>query len=525
MAQPARGEQDRPARASTSSAESRPRRRWRRRCTDDSGIDLVDVDVDQLDHEHDGQTTSTIQAEGTQRWRQQRTGWRERQRQRQRERQRPGQRQRQQRQRASARKVREPAAARRLLRRRVRVPARGTRRATSHEVARYRSSDEIPLVGVVHQAGSDYLYQCVLGQTEEVNIWLYTPLLPSERAAIEAAGSRKADELFARYSRRDGRLAIAHNSVGVIAVRPLKADSDATVEVGVLFSALRDYLQQAPGRTCSWSAGGSRRHRSSPPDPFRPCLRGGIKIVITCSLRYLPQKRGVAMDKPVALITGASQGLGRALAEALAAQGWRLVIDARHADRLDAAAAVARREHRSRSRSPATSPTRSHRAELVAAVERFGRLDLLVNNASTLGASPLPPLDVDRSRRAPHDLSRSTSSPHSRSSQALLPFAGSEQGHGRQHHVRRRGRGLRGLGRLRLVEGRARAPLGDPRRRASRAASAGGSTPATCAPRCTKTRSPARTSPIGRSPSRSSPSSSRLIGSDAARAGALGSRR
>lgn len=113
---------------------------------------------------------------------------------------------------------------------------------TSHEVARYRSSDEIPLVGVVHQAGSDYLYQCVLGQTEEVNIWLYTPLLPSERAAIEAAGSRKADELFARYSKRDGRLAIADNSVGVIAVRPLKADSDATVEVGVLFSALRDYL-------------------------------------------------------------------------------------------------------------------------------------------------------------------------------------------------------------------------------------------------------------------------------------------
>ena len=51
------------------------------------------------------------------------------------------------------------------------------------------ASDEIPLVGVVHQVGSDYLYQCVLGQTEEVNIWLYTPLLSSERAAIEAAGS------------------------------------------------------------------------------------------------------------------------------------------------------------------------------------------------------------------------------------------------------------------------------------------------------------------------------------------------
>ncbi len=98
------------------------------------------------------------------------------------------------------------------------------------------------------------------------------------------------------------------------------------------------------------------------------------------------------MDKPVALITGASQGLGRALAEALSAQGWRLVIDARHADRLDAAAAVVRA---STEVVPVAGDVADpvHRAELVAAVERFGRLDVLVNNASTLGASPLPPLD------------------------------------------------------------------------------------------------------------------------------------
>ncbi len=116
-------------------------------------------------------------------------------------------------------------------------PTRCTR-----EVARYRRSREIPLVGVVEQSGTQYLYQCVLGQTEEVNIWLYTPLLPVERDAIEAASPRRATELFARFSRRDGRLAIAHNSVGVIAVRALQADSDATTEVCVLFTALRDYV-------------------------------------------------------------------------------------------------------------------------------------------------------------------------------------------------------------------------------------------------------------------------------------------
>jgi len=101
------------------------------------------------------------------------------------------------------------------------------------------------------------------------------------------------------------------------------------------------------------------------------------------------------MDKPVALITGASQGLGRALSEALAAQDWRLVIDARRPDRLDAAAAAIRKAttaHIVAIPGDVADPT--HRADLVAAVERFGRLDILVNNASTLGASPLPALDA-----------------------------------------------------------------------------------------------------------------------------------
>ena len=50
--------------------------------------------------------------------------------------------------------------------------------------------------------------------------------------------------------------------------------------------------------------------------------------------------------KPVAVVTGASQGLGLALAEALAERGWALVIDARRADRLDDAVGRARAGHR-----------------------------------------------------------------------------------------------------------------------------------------------------------------------------------
>ncbi len=98
----------------------------------------------------------------------------------------------------------------------------------------------------------------------------------------------------------------------------------------------------------------------------------------------------------VALITGASRGLGLALARALARSGWKLVIDARGADALEAARAelagltevVA---------VPGDVADERHRRELVQAAG--GRIDVLVNNASVLGPSPQPqlaeyPLDV-----------------------------------------------------------------------------------------------------------------------------------
>ena len=91
-----------------------------------------------------------------------------------------------------------------------------------------------------------------------------------------------------------------------------------------------------------------------------------------------------------ALVTGASRGLGLALARALAERGWSLVIDARGADALEAARRELAVVH------PGRRGSRRHRrrqaiaAQLLAALD--GPLDLLVNNASTLGVSPLPPL-------------------------------------------------------------------------------------------------------------------------------------
>ncbi len=95
--------------------------------------------------------------------------------------------------------------------------------------------------------------------------------------------------------------------------------------------------------------------------------------------------------RPVAIVTGASRGLGLALARRLAAEGWALVVDARHAG--DLAAATADLDHPNRVRGVAGDVSDAgHRAALVAAAADLGGIDLLVNNASLLGPSPQPNL-------------------------------------------------------------------------------------------------------------------------------------
>src|SRR4051794_16069534 len=90
-----------------------------------------------------------------------------------------------------------------------------------------------------------------------------------------------------------------------------------------------------------------------------------------------------------ALVTGASRGLGLALATALSARCWQLVVDGRDGARLATAVAGL----------PSPGPVTAlpgdvadpaHRAALAAAAG--DRLELLVNNASDLGPSPLPAL-------------------------------------------------------------------------------------------------------------------------------------
>jgi len=100
-----------------------------------------------------------------------------------------------------------------------------------------------------------------------------------------------------------------------------------------------------------------------------------------------------AGPRPLALVTGASRGLGEVVAGFLAAEGYDLVLTARQPAGLEALSARLA-VHGSRIEAPAGDVSDgAHRRLLAERVARRGRLDLLVNNASELGPSPLPRLE------------------------------------------------------------------------------------------------------------------------------------
>jgi NAD(P)-dependent dehydrogenase (short-subunit alcohol dehydrogenase family) len=99
---------------------------------------------------------------------------------------------------------------------------------------------------------------------------------------------------------------------------------------------------------------------------------------------------------PIAIVTGASRGLGLALTTALVGRGWEVIVDARDPRALRRATAAF--DPRAVTSVPGDVTDPSHRAALTAIVRERGRLDLLVHNASDLGPSPLPTLaDLDGS--------------------------------------------------------------------------------------------------------------------------------
>jgi NAD(P)-dependent dehydrogenase (short-subunit alcohol dehydrogenase family) len=96
---------------------------------------------------------------------------------------------------------------------------------------------------------------------------------------------------------------------------------------------------------------------------------------------------------PVAVVTGVSRGFGQALARSLAADGWALVVDARNGPALRDAAVELQALGAVVRALPGDIRDPAHRRLLVESAGILGGIDLLVNNAGTLGPSPLPPLE------------------------------------------------------------------------------------------------------------------------------------
>ena len=102
----------------------------------------------------------------------------------------------------------------------------------------------------------------------------------------------------------------------------------------------------------------------------------------------------------VAIVTGASSGIGKATAHLLVAAGWRVVFVGRRIEALEQAVAESPAGHRALAMAADVSDAAAVERVFAAAVQAFGRVDLLFNNAGVnTVASPIEDTELDEWRR------------------------------------------------------------------------------------------------------------------------------
>ena len=100
------------------------------------------------------------------------------------------------------------------------------------------------------------------------------------------------------------------------------------------------------------------------------------------------------MEERVGVITGATGGIGEAVSKALSEAGWRLVLSGRSAEKLSALASLL---GGSVTGIPGDLRDASLPQTLLsAAIEKFGRCDMCLNNAGILEVGPIESIDIDR---------------------------------------------------------------------------------------------------------------------------------
>lgn len=106
--------------------------------------------------------------------------------------------------------------------------------------------------------------------------------------------------------------------------------------------------------------------------------------------------QSIRENAKVIILTGASSGIGEATAHLLAAEGHRLVVGARRTDRLEKLCAELRANGAAIDAVPSDVLERSALQQLAdLAMEKYGRIDVLINNAGVMPLSPLSALKVD----------------------------------------------------------------------------------------------------------------------------------